>query len=428
MDGFVIQGGLALEGKVKVHGAKNSILPVLAASLLNRSREPIRLVKVPDLHDVKAMLKILTRLGAVVTADGEDIILRTDQVDCFHIPEQLMREMRSSIFLMGPLLGRLGKASMCYPGGCAIGNRPIDLHLQGLQALGAIIEEKDGFINARGKLKGGEVYLSYPSVGATENLIMAGVLARGKTVIHNAAREPEIIDLQNFLNTIGAQVEGAGSSTVTVTGVPEVGGGCYRVYPDRIVAGTYMIAAVITGGTVTVEEIIPGHLEAVTGLLLEAGISVESGDNWITVHGGPARAVSRVEIYPYPGIPTDLQPPLMTMLSLARGKSLVVENVFPRRFRHVAGLNKMGARISLQGNRALIQGVTRLRGAAVEATDLRAGAALVLAGLAARGETVVYGRQYIERGYENLDLVLNSLGARVEPVTLSLQGLEAQHA
>lgn len=428
MDGYLIQGGFSLEGRVKVHGAKNSILPILAASLLNRSSEPIRLVKAPDLHDVKSMLEILGSLGAVISMDGEDIILRTDQVDCFQIPERLMREMRSSIFLIGPLLGRLRKARMCHPGGCAIGSRPVDLHLQGLQALGAIIEEKNGFVNARGKLKGAEVNLAYPSVGATENLIMAGVLARGKTVIHNAAREPEIVDLQNFLNHLGARVQGAGSNIVTVTGVPEVGGGSYRVYPDRIAAGTYLIAAVVTGGEVTIEEVNPEHLDAPIRLLRKAGVEVQVNENSVGVRGGLIRAIPKVEIHPYPDFPTDLQPPLVTLLSLARGKSTVIENVFPRRFRHAAELNKMGAGISLQGNRAVIQGVSRFSGALVEATDLRAGAALVLAGLAARGETLVYGRKYIERGYENLHKVLNSLGARVQEISKPALVLEAYHA
>ena len=428
MDGYLIQGGFSLEGRVKVHGAKNSILPILAASLLNRSSEPIRLIKAPALHDVKSMLEILENLGAVVTMDGEDIILRTDQVDCFQIPERLMREMRSSIFLIGSLLGRLRKARMCYPGGCAIGSRPIDLHLQGLQTLGAIIEEKNGFVNAQGNLKGAEVNLAYPSVGATENLIMAGVLARGRAVIHNAAREPEIVDLQNFLNHIGARVQGAGSNTVRVTGVPEVGGGSYRVYPDRIAAGTYLIAAVVTGGEVTIEEVIPEHLDAPIELLRRAGVEVKVSENSVGVSGGLIRAIREIEIEPYPGYPTDLQPPLVAMLSLARGKSVVIENVFPRRFRHAAELNKLGARISLQGNHALIQGVNRFSGAVVEATDLRAGAALVLGGLAARGETVIYGRQFIERGYENLHQVLNSLGARVEQISKPALVLEAYHA
>ena len=419
MDGYVIQGGASLKGRVKVHGAKNSILPILAASLLNSSSEPIRLVKAPKLLDVQGMLEILKKLGATITLEGDDILLRTDQVDCYHVPDYLMQEMRSSTFLIGPLLGRLGKAKMSYPGGCAIGSRPIDLHLHGLQTLGAIIEEKGGYVNARGILKGAEVFLSYPSVGATENLMMAGVLARGKTVIRNAAREPEIVDLQNFLNMLGAQIRGAGSEVITVTGVPEVGGGRFRVFHDRIVAGTYMLAAVVTRGAVTVEDVLPGHQAALIRLLEEAGIEVETGDSWITVRGGPFRALSQVEIEPYPGFPTDLQPQLVAMLALARGSSVVVENVFSKRFRHVAELNKMGARITLKDNRAEIQGVRHLKGAVVEATDLRAGAALVLAGLAPRGNTVIYGQKFIERGYENLHGILNSLGAQVEPISRS---------
>ncbi|MEW5786090.1 MAG: UDP-N-acetylglucosamine 1-carboxyvinyltransferase, partial [Bacillota bacterium] len=299
MDSYLIQGGYALQGELTVHGAKNSVLPILAAALLNRSQEQIRLEKVPDLFDVRAMLSILTNLGVSVSTDGADVILRTDPADCYHIPEQMMREMRSSIFLMGPLLGRFGKASVCYPGGCAIGERPIDLHLSGLQALGAIIEEKNGYIHARGNLRGAEINLSYPSVGATENLIMAGVLARGETIIHNAAREPEIIDLQNFLNILGARVDGAGSRTVTVKGVTAVSGGCYRVYPDRIAAGTYLIAAAVTGGRITLIDVRPEHLQSLIAILQKAGLPLEISGERVTLHsGGSFKAVKLVETEP----------------------------------------------------------------------------------------------------------------------------------
>ncbi|MGB4564345.1 MAG: UDP-N-acetylglucosamine 1-carboxyvinyltransferase [Dethiobacteria bacterium] len=430
MDRLIIQGGRKIAGKTRVHGAKNSILPVLAASLLNCSREEIVLKDVPDLHDVRSMLNILTCLGATVRYAERDIILRTDRVDRCEVPEHLMREMRSSIFLMGPLLGRLGRVRLCRPGGCAIGPRPVNLHLRGLQSLGAAIEEKEGgLIEARGLLRGGEVLLDYPSVGATENLMMAAVTALGRTVIRNAAREPEIVDLQNFLNLMGARISGAGTSTITVEpSGRELGGGCYRVFPDRIVAGTYLVAAAITQGDLTLEEVCPEHMTSLLQVLEQAGVEVETGPRRVRVRGGQLKAVPLVSIEPYPGFPTDLQPPLMTLLALCPGESRVLEKVFQQRFKHVPQLNKMGARIRVSGQEALIAGVESLEGAVVEATDLRAGATLVLAGLAARGETVVTQIKHIDRGYENLHLVLNGLGARISRVAEDISGGEAEGA
>lgn len=413
MEKYLVQGGLPLAGTVQVHGAKNSILPVLAASLLNQSGEEIRLKKVPALYDVRAMVSILTRLGARVRRDGEDLLLQTADVDCYHVPDTLMREMRSSIFLMGPLLGRLGRARLCYPGGCAIGIRPINLHLEGLQALGAVIEEKDGYIEARGRLRGGEVALAYPSVGATENLMLAAVTARGDTVIRNAACEPEIIDLQNFLNILGARISGAGSPEIKIKGGRRLHGGSYRVFPDRIVAGTFLLAAVITRGCITVEEVIPGHLAALIGLLEQAGADVGLTENTVTVSADRLKAIPRVETKPYPGFPTDLQPQLMACLALARGTSKIIEHVFKERFHHVPELQKMGAKIDLSGHEAVIRGVADLNGAVVRATDLRAGAALVLAALAASGESKILGIRHIERGYDQLPETLRGLGARI---------------
>lgn len=413
MSKYIVRGGLPLAGKIKVHGAKNSILPVLAASLLNKTGEQIRLEKVPALYDVRAMISILSGLGAQVDRDGEDLLLQTANVDCYHVPDALMREMRSSIFLMGPLLGRLGRARLCYPGGCAIGIRPINLHIEGLRALGAVIEEKDGYIEARGQLRGGEVDLAYPSVGATENLILAAATAQGETIIRNAACEPEIVDLQKFLNILGANIKGAGSPVIKIKGVPGLHGGSFRVFPDRIVAGTYLLAAAITGGSVTVEEVIPEHLQALLRLLRQAGVSVMVAGSSVTVSGGRLKAISRVETKPYPGFPTDLQPPLVACLTLASGSSTMIEHVFKGRFHHVAELRKMGARISVHGHRAVISGVPLLKGAVVRATDLRAGAALVLAALAARGESQILGIKHIERGYDRLPEALRSLGARI---------------
>ena len=411
MSSYLVRGGSPLEGKIAVHGAKNSILPVLAASLLNRTGERIRLKKVPALYDVQAMISILTGLGAEVEHEGDDLILQTASVESFHVPEALMREMRSSIFLMGPLLGRLGRARLCYPGGCAIGMRPINLHIEGLRRLGAVIEENDEYIEARGRLRGGEVDLEYPSVGATENIILAAVTARGDTVIRNAACEPEIVDLQNFLNTLGGRVRGAGSPVIKIRGVGSLHGGSYQVFPDRIVAGTFLLAAAITGGRVTVEEVIPHHLGFLLRLLEQVGVAVTVSGKDVTVCAGRMKALPRVETKPYPGFPTDLQPPLVACLTLARGSSTIIEHVFKGRFHHVPELRKMGAQISVRGHRAVISGVEVLKGADVTAADLRAGAALVLAALAAKGESRIRGIHHIERGYERLPEALRSLGA-----------------
>lgn len=414
MDKLVIHGGQSLRGKMKVHGAKNSVLPILAASLLNCSNEEIRLEKVPVLNDVRSMLQILSSLGVHVRHSGADVLLRTDRVEHYHVPDVLMREMRSSIFLIGPLLARLGRARICYPGGCAIGPRPINLHLRGLQALGATVKEWDNYIELSGQLTGATLHLDYPSVGTTENLMLAAVLARGRTVIHNAAREPEIVDLQNFLNTLGAKIGGAGSATVTVDGVDGLGGGSYRVFPDRIATGTFLLAAAVTRGELLLEEVVPEHNGALIQILRQCQVEVEEGQNSIFVRGPKVlKAVPLVRTEPYPGFPTDLQAPLMVLLALAGGTSTIAENIFRERFRHVPALCRMGARIVVGEGVAAVAGVPFLRGAKMEATDLRAGASLVLAALAARGESVISGVHHIDRGYENLALALQGLGARI---------------
>lgn len=417
MSNYLVRGGSPLIGKISVHGAKNSILPVLAAALLNKTSEQIRLKKVPALYDVKAMIQILTSLGAKVTHDGEDLLLQTANVSSHHVSKALMEEMRSSIFLLGPLLGRLGRAKIYYPGGCKIGKRPIDLHIEGLGALGATFNKKKReYITARGELRGGRFELKYPSVGATENLMMAAVTAKGDSVICNAAREPEIVDLQNFLNTLGAKIEGAGGPVIIIKGVSSLHGGTYTVFPDRIVAGTFLLAAAITRGNVIVEGVIPAHLQPLLGLLEEAGASVKVSGSVVGVSAGRLKAIPRVETKPYPGFPTDLQPPLLACLTLARGNSNMIEHVFTGRFHHVPELQKMGARITVNEQQAVISGVAALKGAAVTASDLRAGAALVLAALAARGESTIQGIRHIERGYERLPEALRSLGAKIYQV------------
>jgi UDP-N-acetylglucosamine 1-carboxyvinyltransferase len=420
MDRYVIRGGRRLQGTVRVGGAKNAILPILAATVLNRTKEDIILTNVPHIRDVVKMVDILRSLGAEITWSGNNMVVSTHNLSGFAISEKLMREMRSTIFLMGALLGRFGQVCISHPGGCAIGQRPIELHLKGLRKLGAQIREQHGFIYAScSRLTGAEIHLDYPSVGATENIMMASVYARGMTVVSNAAKEPEIVDLQNMLNKMGAKIRGAGTDQIRITGVTQLHGIEYSVIPDRIVAGTLMIAAAATGGSVTLENVIPGHLEAVTAKLRETGVQVREENGRLHVEAPPRlRAVEYVRTLPYPGFPTDLQAPMMAALVRAKGTSIVIENVFDSRFKHVGELNRMGAQITVatDNRTAIVHGVDKLTGAIVTAPDLRAGAALVIAGLTAEGETVVEGLEHIMRGYENLEGDLAKLGADIKRV------------
>lgn len=413
MEKFVIQGGERLTGKVRINGAKNSILPILAASLL--TSDEVKLDGIPDISDVKVKLNILKGLGVKITQEKDRLILNPGSLCTSEIPEELMCEMRSSIFLMGPLLGKLGKVKVSYPGGCAIGPRPIDLHLKGLVSMGARVIEKDGYVYAEAdSLKGTAIHLDYPSVGATENLMMAAIYAEGSTQLFNAAKEPEIVDLQNFLNKMGAVVKGAGTDTIKIEGVKKLKSVSYRLIPDRIAAGTMIIAAGITGGEITLENVIPEHLEAVTAKLREAGLEIWEDTDRIHVRGGKIKAINSVRTLPYPGFPTDLQAPTMALLTLAGGSSVITENVFDGRFSHINELVKMGAQISIKGRSAVIKGVDSLTGAVVKTPDLRAGAALVLAGLAAEGTTVVEEIHHIDRGYERLEEILQKLGAKIK--------------
>ncbi len=415
MEQFVVEGGNRLDGSLLVKGAKNSMLPIMAASVLNSSEESVVLHNIPNIYDLHVMKNILGALGFEVVYRG-DTLQVTPGAEIHHtIPDEFMKEMRSSIFLMGPLLARLGKVKLTYPGGCSIGPRPIDLHLKGLASLGVQVREENGYIEASAeKLLGTDIHLDYPSVGATENLIMAAVLAHGKTIIHNAAKEPEIVDLQNFLNTMGCQVRGAGTEKIRIAGVPAAGGCHYRIIPDRIVAGTYLMAAAITGGQVTLHNIIPSHLDAVVAKLKEAGVEIQGTEDSLTVLNGRLQAVETLRTLPYPGFPTDLQAPMSALLTKARGDSLIVESVFEARFQHMQELIKMKAQVSVKGRNALITGVERLVGAQVNATDLRAGAALVLAALAAEGTSVIQHVWHIDRGYECMEKALGQLGARIQ--------------
>lgn len=422
MEKFLIRGGNRLEGTIRVGGAKNSILPVLAAVLLNKTGDEVILTNVPRIRDVVKMVEILRSLGAEITWSRNDMAVSTRNVHAYAVEETLMREMRSSVFLMGALLSRFGQVCISHPGGCAIGQRPIGLHTKGLTALGAQIREQHGYIYANGShLTGADIHLDYPSVGATENIMMAAVYARGMTCISNAAKEPEIVDLQNILNKMGAKVRGAGTDQIRIEGVSQMHGVEYSVIPDRIVAGTYMMAAAVTGGDVLLENVIPGHMEAVTSKLRETGVEIREENDRLRIRARERerlRAVEFVRTLPYPGFPTDLQAPMMAALTVAAGTSFVVENVFDSRFSHVGELTRMGAQIVVTSDNrtAVVHGVEKLTGATVTAPDLRAGAALVIAGLAAEGDTIVDGLHHIDRGYECLESDLYKLGADIKRI------------
>lgn len=414
MEKFMILGGNRLKGTIRASGSKNATLPILAACILNAGKSVIH--EVPRLVDVSVMKDVLTHLGAKVIRDRNTIEVDSSNVQPVEISEDLMRRMRASNLVLGALLGRFGCVKISYPGGCQIGSRPMNLHLKGLQLLGATIQEKFGYITAEAdKLVGADIHLDLPSVGATENLMMAAVLSEGVTFIRNVAKEPELVDLQNFLNSIGARIKGAGTDTIKIEGVSlkDLKTTSYTIIPDRIEAGTYMVSAAITGGDVTVTNIIPEHLDPLLAKLREAGVNISVGDDSVRVLGnGRIKAVD-IKTMPYPGFPTDMQPQMMALLSLAEGTSVITETIFENRFKHVGELRRMGADIKVEGQTAIIKGVDKLSGACIEASDLRAGAALVMAALAAEGGTVLERVQHIDRGYERLEVKYNALGARI---------------
>ncbi len=416
MDRIVVTGGNRLEGRVAVAGAKNSVLPMIAAALL--TDDQVNLFDIPPLDDVFTIGEVLQRLGADVRLHQPGTVtIRAGDLESCEAPYDLVRKMRASALVMGPLLARLGRAKLPLPGGCAIGSRPIDLHIKGLRALGAIIEAGHGFFEARaGRLRGNRLYLDYPSVGATENLLMAATLAEGVTVIENAAEEPEVADLAALLRKMGARILGAGTKVIRVEGVERLGGASHRAIPDRIEAGTYMVAAAITGGDVYVANAMAEHLDPVIAKLTECGALVIEDAGGVRVVGPDRPRATNVKTLPYPGFPTDMQPQFMALLTLADGSSVITETVFENRFMHVPEFERMGAEIIADGRTAIVKGVPRLSGAPVRATDLRAGAALVLAGLAAEGETDVWGVHHLDRGYVNIEGKLRSLGAKVARV------------
>ncbi|MDR2137184.1 MAG: UDP-N-acetylglucosamine 1-carboxyvinyltransferase [Synergistaceae bacterium] len=415
MDRIKISGGISLKGKVRTQGAKNAALPVMASCLLLKGQKMV-LNNVPNLQDVETMTELLTVLGVSVTreADNNNTVFRVPETVSWEAPESLVRKMRASSLVLGPLLARCGRAVLPLPGGCSIGSRPIDLHLKGLVQMGAKIEIKNGFVYAQAeRLRGRRIYLDFPSVGATENLMMAAVFAKGETIIENTAREPEIENLAAVLRGMGVQVDTEGVGCIRVQGVSEVHGCSERVIPDRIEACTYLLAGVMTGGEVTVEDVIPEHVDALLAKLEEAGVSFSVEKNSIAVHPVNKLQPISLKTMPFPGFPTDLQPQMVAALTLSNGVSLVEESVFQARFLYSAELNRMGANIDIKGDTAIIKGVKNLSGASVKASDLRAGAALILAGLAAEGETRVENIEHVLRGYEAIDLKLRALGADV---------------
>jgi len=417
VDKIIIQGGKPLNGKIAVSGSKNAALPILISSLLTAA--PCTYQCVPHLADIRTTLKLLSGLGAksdhqAWLKGADEVTLRADRIKNFEAPYELVKTMRASFLVLGPLVARFGQARVSTPGGCAIGARPIDLHLKGLEALGATIEQTHGYIEASAtKLRGAKIYLDVPSVGATENLMMAASLAEGTTSIENAAKEPEIDDLAKALNAMGAKVQGAGTDIIRIDGVESLRGMTHRIIPDRIEAGSFVIAAALSGGDVLVHGARADHLEAFLIKLKEAGVALSADGHGIRVQGnGKIKSVD-VKTLPYPGFPTDLQAQMMVLMAIADGVSVITETIFENRFMHAQELDRMGAQIKLEGNRAVVRGVRELSGAPVMASDLRASVALVLAGLVANGTTEISRVYHLDRGYEQIEKKLSLLGGQI---------------
>ena len=419
MDKFIIKNNGPLTGHVYVNGAKNAVLPIMAATLLTEGE--CFLENVPDLKDVRAMKDVITHFGG----EFKDIsinekFIQIKKIVTSEAPYELVQKMRASFFVMGPLLARTGFAKVSLPGGCAIGARPVDLHLKGFAALGAKVTQEQGFIEVKAdRLKGATIYLDFPSVGATENIMMAATLAEGETIIENAAEEPEIIDLSNFLNKMGANVRGAGTDTIRIEGVNKLKGTRHEIIPDRIETGTYMIAAAITKGNVIIDNIVPAHIKPIIAKLIECGAILEVGEDSVRVDGSEISNSVDLTTLPYPGFPTDMQAQFMALMTILDGVSVINETVFENRFMHIPELVRLGANIRVEGHSAIVNGVKSLEGTEVIATDLRAGAALVLAALVAKGETHINSIYHIDRGYENLDGKSNKLGAKIKRVTVA---------
>ena len=413
MSNYIIEGGRKLEGVVKISGSKNSSLPIIAATILNAGKTT--LYNVPNIQDTQMMFKILETLGAKVEKKNGKIKIDTSKIEKFEIPEDLMHKMRSSVVLAGALLGRCQKAIFSYPGGCDIGSRPIDLHLKSFEKLGITVNQNYGSIICEAeKVKGEKIDLDFPSVGATENAILASVLAEGTTVITNAAREPEIIDLEKFLNKMGAKVIGAGSDKIQIEGVKKLKDVSYNIMPDRIEAGSFLCFAAATKGNVILEDVNYSHITPIINKLEEADCKLDIEKNKIKIIAPKRLKSLDIKTMPYPGFPTDMQSVIASMLTIAKGTSIIIENIFENRYKYTQELNRMGAKITIEGKSAIIRGTRKLYGAEVKSTDLRGGAALVLAGLIAKGTTKIDNIEYILRGYENLDVKLRKLGANIK--------------
>ena len=414
MDKIIVTGGNTIHGEVTISGAKNAVLPIIDGTLL--AEDITVLHDVPKLSDVATIKEVLEILGAKVKIDGHTMTVDSRNLNNYNAPYNYIQKMRASVLIMGPLLARLGKAKISMPGGCAIGTRPIDLHLKGLEALGADIQINHGDMNAtaiNGKLKGARIYLDFPSVGATEHIMMAAATAEGTTIIENAAEEPEIVDLANFLNSMGANIRGAGTNVIKIDGVEHLHGTTYTIIPDRIEAGSYMIAAAITGGDLLVRNVIVDHIKPLIAKLEECGVEIsEEAGNLRIIGKQPLKAVD-IKTMPYPGFPTDMQAQFMALMTVAEGTSVFTETVFENRFMHADELRRMGANIKIDGRSAIVEGVSRLTGCKVKATDLRAGAALIIAALVAEGQTEITELHHIDRGYEDLIKKFQTIGANI---------------
>ena len=413
MSSYIIEGGNRLEGELTVSGSKNASLPIMAACILTGKKTT--LYNIPNIADTNKTLEILRLLGCQIKKNHNKVVIDSSSIHTFEIPDSLMRELRSSVILAGALIGRFRKATFSYPGGCDIGARPIDLHLSGFQKLGVKIEEEGGYIHCHAdKIKGTDITLDFPSVGATENIMLAAVLGEGETVLKNAALEPEIVDLQNILNKMGAKIEGAGSSIIKITGVKRLKEISYHIMPDRIEAGTLLCMVAATGGKVMLKEVMPESVYQVLYKLEECGCQIETQKDSIILQSPKKLKATNIKTMPYPGFPTDMQSVFGSMLTVARGTTVIVENIFENRFRYMNELKRMGAKVTIEGKTAIIKGRKQLLGAEVEAADLRGGAALILAGLVARGRTKVNHIEYVLRGYEKLEKKLKTLGAHIK--------------
>lgn len=428
MDKIVVKSGKKLNGRVKIEGAKNSVLPVLAASLI-ASGGKSKIYDVPTLEDVYTIIKVLENLGATIHFDNNTVNIDATNRLKTEAPFEYVSKMRASILVAGPLLARYGHAKVALPGGCAIGSRPIDLHLKGFEAMGATVDYGNGYVELKtdGKLKGATIYLDVASVGATENIMMAATLAEGTTVIENCAKEPEIVDLANYLIKMGADIVGAGTETIRIKGVDKLHGAEHTIIPDRIEAGTFMVAAAITGGDITIENVLCEHLRPVIAKLREMGVEVEEGENTIRVYAPNPLKPTDIKTLPHPGFPTDMQSQMMVAMMCAEGTSVVTETVFENRFMHVEEFRRMNAKVKIEGRSVIIEGNNKLQGAQVQATDLRAAAALVLAGLCAEGKTEITQLHHLDRGYVNFAEKLKQIGANIHRINKTESKAKSDH-